>query len=48
MVTPFAATSWPICVARIEDCLRMPSPSMPCPKHSCTSTPPQPGPTTTG
>jgi hypothetical protein len=48
MVTPRAATCWPICVARIEVFRRIVSPSMLWPKHSCTITPPQPLHTTTG
>ena len=48
MVTPWAATCWPRWVARIEVRLRIVSPSMLWPKHSCTITPPQPEATTTG
>ena len=48
IVTPFEATSCPIWRARIDVCLRMVSPSMLCPKHSSTMTPPQPGATMTG
>src|SRR4030088_1891918 len=46
-VTPLAATCWPIRPAKAEVCLRLKSPSSPCPTASCSITPGQPAPSTT-
>jgi hypothetical protein len=48
MSTTSEQTFWPNWKARSEVFLRMPSPSSEWPKHSCTSTPPQPGAMITG
>ena len=48
MVTPGAATRWPMRPEYTEVPLRLKSPSRPWPTASCSSTPGQPGPSTTG
>src|SRR3954468_13685259 len=46
-VTPLAATCLPMRPAKAEVCLRLKSPSSPCPTASCSITPGQPAPSTT-
>ena len=47
-VTPLAATCSPIFPVNTLVCLRLKSPSKPCPTASCNNTPGQPLPNTTG
>jgi hypothetical protein len=46
-VTPLAATRWPMRPAKVLLPRRLKSPSRPWPTASCSSTPGQPGPSTT-